>query len=85
MSSENSTDPTKKYWLLILVIVPIIIALIGVLPKLLDSGSGPASTPAQSQTTSDQAGSSSGQATYDISGDGNQVQIGDNNTQTGSN
>ena len=34
--TENSTDPQKKYWFVIFIIVPIVVALIALLPMFLN-------------------------------------------------
>jgi hypothetical protein len=67
---SESGDPAKKHWILILVIIPIILALIAIVPQFLGPGSGP--PPASGTQTN-------------VSGNNNQVQIGDGNTQNSGN
>jgi tetratricopeptide (TPR) repeat protein len=39
-SSERPSDPSKKYWWLAAVIVPVVVALIGIVPSFLNTASG---------------------------------------------
>ena len=67
MADKNAEDPTKKHWIIILVVLPIILALIGILPNLLGSTSSKESEPAQPNYTVNV-------------GDDSAVQFGDGNT-----
>ncbi len=49
-NSDPTNDPQKKYWWLILVAVPILIALIAIVPDLFKNGESEDDTPSTMQT-----------------------------------
>ena len=49
-NSDPANDPQKKYWWLILVAVPILLALIAIVPDLLNNGESEEAVPGTQQT-----------------------------------
>ena len=49
-NSDPANNPQKKYWWLILVAVPILVALIAIVPDLLNNGESEEAVPGIQQT-----------------------------------